>query len=141
MYNNLLDEMIKFSNGCKGHFGHDYFGRGHYGCEAYQGIPKVNAYDDEEEINIEVVIPGVKKEDININFENDILKIEADKNSDYGEDSTYRMRERHLGKFSKLLKVVVPIEQDSIEAEYKNGILKIKLKKSEAAKPRKIDVK
>lgn len=84
-----------------------------------------------------VEIPGINKDDIQIIVEDDIMTIEVEKKQTFIEQDVnyqYLQKERHLGKISRSFKVP-SIDQDSVEATYKNGILSIHVKKIQEDKP------
>ena len=95
--------------------------------------PRVDIIDKEDHYLFVAELPGVAKEDININMHNGILTIEAkiDEETTSEEDHVIR-KERKSGFFSRNLNVGENIDADKIEAEFDNGLLKLT-----AAKPEK----
>ncbi len=82
---------------------------------------------------------GVKTENIDIHLINDSLVIEGEKKNDY-EDKPYLRKERQFGPFKKSIKLPYRVDPNKIAADMKNGILMIRLSKSEEAKPKKIEI-
>jgi len=115
-----------------------YFGEYDYRYNAY---PQINAYDYEDKIEIEVILAGVDKESLNINFENNIITIEGEKISKKQDNTRCIRQEIDYGKFKRAVKIGVAVDPNSTEATYDKGILKITLKKEEKAKPKKIEIK
>lgn len=132
MYLDLIDNMKKMRNDMNKVFGPYYMD--------YDVYPLLNVYDKEENIEIEALIPGVKREDIELTYENNLLTIKVNKSNGLHEQHKYIRQEREYGKFERVLKINIPIEPNSIEAKVDNGILNIKMKKSEEAKPKKIQI-
>jgi HSP20 family protein len=130
MYFDILDDMLRLRN---------RLNKGYY-RNGYAQFPPINVYDKGDDVILEAVIPGVKKEDINLNFENNVLSIDVDKKSREDENIKYIRRERDFGEFNKSLKFGIPIDHEHMEANYKDGILKIVFKKEEKAKPKKIKI-
>ncbi len=90
---------------------------------------------------IEADLPGVSQEHLDLNFEGDVLTIQARHNSereDKGEG--YHVRERGSGVVSRQFRLPDAVDRDHIEAELKNGVLTVTLPKAEAAKPKRIAV-
>jgi len=102
--------------------------------------PYVNLYENGDNLEIRVLTPGVRVEDININLIDNSLVIEGDKKADY-KDIPYIRRERDFGRFSKSIKLPFKVDVNNINATMKDGILIVKLVKSEEAKPKKIEIK
>jgi len=101
--------------------------------------PYVNLYENGDEIEINVVAPGIKGEDLNIQLIDNVLNIEGEKKEDHV-DKSYIRTERDFGKFRKSIKLPYKVDNNRIEAGMKDGILTIKLVKSEEAKPKKIEI-
>jgi len=102
-------------------------------------FPHVNLYEKDDTIDIAVLAPGEKVENIDLQLIDNSLRIEIDKKSDY-RDSHYIRKERNFGKFRKSVMLPYRVDPNKIEATMKNGILRIKLVKSEDAKPKKIEI-
>jgi len=92
------------------------------------GTVKHEFSKDENNYYVELALPSYEKEDINIDFENNILTISSEVNEKWKES------------FKKVFKIRQGIDSDKILAELKNGILKITLPKSEENKSRKINI-
>jgi HSP20 family protein len=102
--------------------------------------PNLEIFEGEDELEVRVLVPGVKSEDMDIHLADNSLVIEGEKKNDYG-DNPYLRREREFGKFKKSVKLPYRVNPDTISAEMKDGILHIRLQKSEEAKPKKIEIK
>lgn len=110
------------------------------------GISMIRPVVDVEETDHAYVItaelPGMEKKDINISVEDGTLLISGEKNSEKEtKDKNYHRIERSYGKFHRSFQLPDGIDRDKIEASYKNGVLTLSLPKSEAAKPKQIEVK
>lgn len=108
--------------------------------------PTVDVQEDEKHITIEAEIPGVKKEDIkvSINDENVLVlkgsKKRETKTEDEKDGSTYLRVERSFGEFTRSFVLPDNVNTDSIDAEFKDGLLKVVLEKKEPAKPKELEV-
>ena len=103
---------------------------------------KCDVYEKDGAYNIEVDVPGFKKEDINIDVDNDYLTIRASKHFDETEKGkNYICRERKYGKFERSF-YLGDLKTDDVEASFENGTLKIRVPKIEESKDKKrIEIK
>lgn len=103
---------------------------------------KCDVYEKDDAYNIEVDVPGFKKEDINIDVDNGYLTIKASKHFDETEKGkNYICRERRYGKFERSF-YLGDLKTDDVEASFENGTLKIKVPKVEESKDKKrIEIK
>ena len=103
-------------------------------------MPSTNIIEKKDSYLLEIAIPGLEKEDFKINLENNILTISSEKeNEKVEEEKNYTRKEFMYGAFSRSFTLPKEIDAEKINAEYKNGILKVALpKKEEAQNPSKI---
>lgn len=103
--------------------------------------PPMNVREDAESVVIEVELPGVNPDDVDIRVENGLLTISGQKRT--GSDSreqNWHVVERRHGRFERSLTLSRAVDVDSIRAEFDNGVLHLTLPKPEEAKPRRIQV-
>jgi HSP20 family protein len=96
-----------------------------------------------DEVRFEVEMPGFRMEDLDITLENNVLTIAGEKKDEREEtrkDSDYRLFERRYGRYQRSFTVPPTVRGDQCEAHYENGVLSVRLPKSEDAKPRRIKV-
>jgi HSP20 family protein len=104
--------------------------------------PVMNVWSNEEGAVITAELPGVDAEDIDISVVGDTLTLSGSRPADELEDGEkFHRRERSYGKFNRSFKLPFRIETDQIEASFDKGVLHISVPRSEADKPKKIDVK
>lgn len=101
--------------------------------------PYLNLYEKDDNLEIAVLAPGLKVEDLNIQLVDNSLIIEGVKKSDY-EDKPYIRKEREFDAFKKSVRLPYRVDAANIKATMKEGILTIKLAKAEEAKPKKIQI-
>lgn len=103
---------------------------------------KCDVYEKDGAYNIEVDVPGFKKEDINIDVDNGYLTVKASKHFDETEKTkNYICRERRYGKFERSF-YIGDLKTDDVEASFENGTLKIRVPKIEESKDKKrIEIK
>lgn len=99
-------------------------------------------YEKDNNINIEMDIPGFNKEDINIEINKGNIVVTAEKNEEENEDKKYLRRERKFyGKYQRSF-YLGEIDEENIEASFENGILKISIpKKTEEETKKLIEIK
>ncbi len=106
------------------------------------GFPPVDIHEDANNIYLKAELPGVKKEDLNISVDNDVLTIKGEKKqeSEVKEENYHRV-ERYYGSFSRSFTLPAGVDAGRVSATYKDGILSLTFPKREESKPKKIEVK
>ena len=105
-------------------------------------MPPVDIYSTgEHELVIKAEIPGMAKEDIDITVENFTLTIRGEKKVEQTvkDDQLHRV-ERSYGAFTRSFALPHTVDSHNVQADYKDGVLTIRLPKREEAKPRQIKV-
>jgi len=104
--------------------------------------PTFDFYEKDGKYHLSADLPGVKKEDISINVENNVITVSGKRESEKEEkEANYYFRETTSGSFSRSLRLPSEVEEDSVEATFKDGVLKVEMKPRESAKARKIQIK
>jgi HSP20 family protein len=104
--------------------------------------PAVDIFDKGGEVVIHAELPGIKKEDIDVRVENNVLTIRGKKErKEEVKEEGYFRAERSYGSFSRSFSLPTTVEVSKIAAEYRDGVLTLRLPKAEEAKPRQIEVK
>jgi HSP20 family protein len=105
--------------------------------------PPVDIYDSgNHELVIKAELPDVNREDITLRVENNTLTISGQKKMDSElKDEQYHRVERAYGNFSRSFTLPQTVDTSAIGAEYKNGVLIVRLPLREEAKPKQIQVK
>ncbi len=105
-----------------------------------ESIP-VDMYETGDDLFIKAELPGFKKEDIDVKLEGEGLTITAtSKKEEMPKDSTSYLGERCFGEFSRSLTLPFPVQSDKVVARFENGILELRLPKTEEVKPKHIEV-
>ncbi len=89
---------------------------------------------------VDADMPGVKREDVEVTLEKNVLRIAAERKAP-GEERTYWHNERGFGRIERTVALPETVDPDSIEAELRDGVLHIKLQKRVEALPKKIEIK
>ncbi|RLB12549.1 MAG: Hsp20/alpha crystallin family protein [Deltaproteobacteria bacterium] len=104
-------------------------------------IPDVDIYETEKEIRLIADMPGVTADKVNINLKDNILTLDGEVETLEGRDETPIFKEFETGRYYRQFSLSHVIDQSKIEAELKDGVLKLTLPKIETKTPRKIEVK
>jgi len=105
-------------------------------------LPAVNIRETKGNYELEVAAPGFKKEDFKITTENGLLTISAETKSELNEEKeNYTRREFSCSSFTRTFSLPENALEEKIDANYKDGVLKIDLKKTEKSLPAKKEVK
>jgi len=103
--------------------------------------PSVDLTEKDGKYSLVAEIPGLKKEDISISFENGLLTIKGQKETDHEEkNEEYYLRETRSGSFSRSFELPREVDTEGIEATYENGVLKVVLPHAEDSKSKKIEI-
>lgn len=102
--------------------------------------PNVDILEREDELTVLADLPGAKADQIDVQFENGMLTIQARVPERYEKDAEWLWREFETGDFYRTFRVSEEIDPAKIRAEYADGVLTLHLPKSDAARPRKIPV-
>ncbi len=104
--------------------------------------PLVDITEDEKEYTIKAELPDVKKDDVKISVQNDALSITGERKYEKEEkNKKYHRVERAYGSFSRSFTVPEDADAERVSAEFKDGLLKVHLPKSEKVKPKTVEVK
>lgn len=104
--------------------------------------PLVDIIEDEKEYLIKAELPDMKKEDVKLTVENDVLTISGErKYAKEEKGEKYHRIERAYGSFLRSFSLPEDADGSKVSADYKEGMLKVHLPKSEKAKPKAIEVK
>lgn len=106
----------------------------------FRSQPAVNVWEQGDALQVEMELPGVKSDQVDISVAGGELSVKIDRPDIAQEGVTYHRRERSVGRFARTLKLPVEVDANRVEAELRDGVLFITLPKAESAKPRKINV-
>ncbi len=103
--------------------------------------PAVDIFETDKEITVLADMPGVKAETLNIDLHENVLTLDSDVQPPEGPKEVDVIREYNTGKYYRQFRLSQVVDQAKIDAELKDGVLRLRLPKVEAAKPRQIEVK
>ncbi len=123
----------------------DGFLRGHRTPEVVTGQamrPAVDICETDNEYQVAVDLPGIKKDDLDIVIQDGVLTINAEtlEKSQEVESGRLIRQERRFGKYIRSLRLGADVDEDSVHAEYRDGILNLTIPKAEEVKPKRVQV-
>jgi HSP20 family protein len=104
-------------------------------------FPPVNIWEDAEAVYIECELPGIDQKDLEIFVTGNQVTLKGQRKASTPEKTVCHRQERGSGKFVRVLTLPSDVNHDQVQAHLENGVLNVRLAKSETAKPRKITVK
>ncbi len=103
--------------------------------------PVVDVYETDQELVVKAELPGVKKENVEVSIRDNALYIRGEKKEEKEEKTeAYHRVERVYGRFERVLPLPTDVKVESAKAEFKDGVLEIRIPKAEGAKERKIEI-
>lgn len=99
-----------------------------------------DVYREDDRFFVEIDLPGVVQEDIDIEVDRKTLTISAERPYEGSESRANLVKGRAFGSFTRRFVIGEGLDSDSIEAAYENGVLKIAISVLESAQPRKVEV-
>lgn len=105
-------------------------------------FPALNLTEDKDHYYVRAELPGIQAKDLELQVHGKSLSIAGERKiASEGENAKYHRREREAGRFSRIIDLPGEVNADNVDAQMTDGLLTIKMAKSEAAKPRQITVK
>jgi HSP20 family protein len=103
--------------------------------------PTVDIYEENSDVVVKAELPGIKKEDIDVSLNDDILTISGEKKKEEKvEKKDYCTIERSYGSFSRSFRLPSEVKTDKADAKFKDGVLEIKIPMTVESKKKKIKV-
>ena len=103
-------------------------------------VPPVDVAETQDKILVRAEVPGMRQEDIQIEFENGLLTIRGERRLEKAENMTWHRVERTYGNFSRSFTLPRSVDAERIAASYRDGVLEIDVPKREEAKPKQIRI-
>jgi HSP20 family protein len=104
--------------------------------------PVVDVYEEKDDIVVKAELPGMDKDDIEVKISGSALTLKGEKKKEQKiEEKNYYRSERSYGAFLRTVDLPTDVQADKIKASFKNGVLEVRLPKTEEAKKKEIKVK
>ena len=114
---------------------------GNAGAPMRRWVPAMDLVESEDQFLLRADLPGMKQEDVSIEFEDNVLTISGERRSEHQEEREgYQRVERAFGAFSRTLTLPKGIDPEAISAGFENGVLEVRIPKPEESKPRRITI-
>lgn len=102
----------------------------------------IDVAEDADAYTIKASVPGINPEQIEITLNDNVLTIKGETSSESeSKETNWHVRERRYGSFSRSVTLPTSVNADAVEATNENGVLTLRLPKTEAAKPKRIAIK
>lgn len=103
--------------------------------------PAVDIFETEQELVLQADLPDLEEKDIDVRVENNMLTLSGERKYEkHAKEDNYLRVERAYGSFSRSFSLPNTVSTEAIKAEYKNGVLTVKIPKREESKPKQIKV-
>jgi len=100
----------------------------------------VDMTDEGDSVVVRAALPGLHSSDFQVSLLGNVLSIDVEPSGGESERTNWLLRERPVGPFRRSITVPVPVDPDQTKAQYEQGILVLRMRKSEQAQPRRINV-
>lgn len=125
-FNRLLDPGFPFENG---------------ELAAANWVPAVDIEETPETLRVIAELPGMKREDIQVEFENGMLTIRGQRaREEEKKEKNFHRVERSFGSFARAFRLPATVDAERISASYEDGVLKLEMPKREESKARRIQI-
>jgi HSP20 family protein len=115
---------------------------GSAGASAAGVYPPVNVFDAGEEYVIKAELPGVDPGKVEVNVENETVSFRGERTFDEpNRDVAYHRREREQGQFRRVVRIPGRLASETARAEYRDGVLTIRVPKAKETRPRRVEIK
>jgi HSP20 family protein len=105
-------------------------------------VPALDIFEEKDDLVVKAELPGMEKDDVEVNLTDHTLTIKGEKKKeDEVKEEKYYRSERSYGSFVRTLQLPADVQADKVKASFKNGILEVRLPKTEEAKTKEIKVK
>ena len=117
--------------------GADWVGARTSGSGAY---PPVSVFNDGEDFVVVAELPGVRKQDLDVQVRGDTLRIKGKKTVAYEDKASVHRREREAGEFDRTLTLPAQLDATKVAADYRDGVLTVRLPRAESERPRSVAI-
>jgi HSP20 family protein len=137
-YADPFDALFALQRALENRRSSDWLGNTTAGTGSY---PPINVFQQGDDLVAVIELPGVNRDDLNIQAKDNTIRIAGRKSVDYPNKVSVHRRERLWGSFDRTLSMPMQIDPDGIKAEYNDGILALFIPRAESDKPRTIQIR
>lgn len=115
---------------------------GGFAAATARDFPPVNVWLGENSVVVTAELPGVTRDDVNLNLQDDVLSLEGKREPKTREENVnWQRRERAYGSFSRAIQLPFRVDPNKVHARFNNGTLEVELERLEADRPKKIEIR
>jgi HSP20 family protein len=120
----------------------NFFGRpGGSGPAGRSWAPAVDLYETKDDLVLTMEVPGVRDKDVSVSITGDLLTIKGERRFEHDVKEQQLLHvERAYGKFERMVQLPIPVQADKVKASYRDGVLEVRLPKTDEIKPKEIKV-
>jgi HSP20 family protein len=112
------------------------------GFATARDYPQINIWLGDNSVVVTAELPGVTREDVTLNLQDDVLTLEGKREpKQLEQNGNWRRRERAYGSFSRAIQLPFRIDPNKVQARFNNGVLEVELERLEADRPKKIEIR
>lgn len=137
-FRNPFETLLAIQSALDARRASDWMGSRTSGSGAF---PPINIFQKGDDFVAIVELPGMERNDLNIQAKENTIRISGRKTIEYDEGASIHRRERVWGTFDRTISVPIQIDPDAVKAEYRDGVLALFIPRAESDKPRTIAVK
>ncbi len=105
-------------------------------------VPAIDVSEDEEAVTVTAEVPGMSRDDLEVSVDNGVLTLRGEKKEEeVSEEADYHRVERRYGQFERRMRLPNYVDAEGIDAAYEDGVLKLTMPKTEAARTKQIEIK
>jgi HSP20 family protein len=136
-YGDPFETLFALQRALEGRLASDWIGSSTTGMGSY---PPINIFQKGDDLVAIIELPGVEKNDLQIEAKENTLRIAGKKVVVYEENASVHRRERVWGNFDRTFSLPIQVNPDGIRAEYLDGVLSLLIPRAEREKPRSIKI-
>lgn len=137
-YADPFEALFSFQRALENRLSSDWLGNATAGTGSY---PPVNLFQRGDDLVVIIELPGVNRDDLNIQAKDNRIRIAGRKDVNYPEQASAHRRERLSGEFDRTVSLPIQIDPDGIKAEYSDGLLALSIPRAERDKPRTVQIR
>ena len=104
--------------------------------------PAIEIYEEKDDVVVKAELPGMKREDLELNISDNLLTIKGEKKKEEEvKEKGYYYSERSYGGFTRTVEIPKDVQTDKVRASFKDGVLEIRIPKTEEAKRKEVKIK
>jgi HSP20 family protein len=105
-------------------------------------VPAIDVVEEKDNFLVRADLPGLSKDDVSVTLQDNYLTIKGEKKHETEtKETNYYRKERVHGSFTRTIELPSSVDAKKIDAQFKDGVLQVRLPKTEEAKPKQIEVK